>query len=308
MAFDLENFPTSETAKRMIGYVSEDFYFKSYVAKWLYQVMGLELDEAWEIVESLPEQAFPETATWGLMYHEIKWGLPIRDNLSYEERRQYIFEKRDIKKPVNPWKMERIVYTICGREAYIRDSNDDPAIPTNTFVLDILNGDTAVDLGAVIRQMKAIKQSHVTFSVRVCASSSLVIKTKRTAWRKRSVVAGTLPMTSRGLGIHAAELDIVTGETAISGRYPLANASGEAGMYPKTSRILQWRDAGLYAATAEEAYLTDSPVADASGDAGTYPEQSRGLQQAGDGAGISVTTAAYKSSVKYCGSSFDISQ
>ena len=27
--------------------------------------------------EDLPAQLFPETATWGLMYHEIKWGLGI---------------------------------------------------------------------------------------------------------------------------------------------------------------------------------------------------------------------------------------
>ena len=80
--FNLENFPTSESGKRQLGYVSEEFYEKSYVGKWLYQVMGLEYDEARRLVEELPEQMFPETATWGLMYHEIKWGLPVRENLS----------------------------------------------------------------------------------------------------------------------------------------------------------------------------------------------------------------------------------
>ena len=44
--FDLEQFPTSESAKRMLSYVTPGFYDNSYVGKWLYQVMGLEYDDA----------------------------------------------------------------------------------------------------------------------------------------------------------------------------------------------------------------------------------------------------------------------
>ena len=45
MGFDIEHFPTSESAKRMLSFVTKGFYDKSYVGKWLYQVMGLELDQ-----------------------------------------------------------------------------------------------------------------------------------------------------------------------------------------------------------------------------------------------------------------------
>ena len=38
---NLENFPTSPAAKRMMKTVSP-IYDKSYVAKWIFQVMGLE--------------------------------------------------------------------------------------------------------------------------------------------------------------------------------------------------------------------------------------------------------------------------
>mgnify|MGYP001100743238 FL=1 len=71
--FNLENFPTSNSARKMLGYVSDGFYDESYVGKWIYQVMGLEYDRALEMVKDLPAQFFPETATCGLMYHEIKW-------------------------------------------------------------------------------------------------------------------------------------------------------------------------------------------------------------------------------------------
>lgn len=68
--FDLENFPVSESAKNMIASVSDGFYDNSYVGKWLYEVMGQEYDTAREIAEDILNQLFPETATWGLMYHE----------------------------------------------------------------------------------------------------------------------------------------------------------------------------------------------------------------------------------------------
>ena len=72
---DLENFPTSQSAQNMLATVTPGFYDQSYVGKWLYQVMGLEFDEAERLIaEELPLQFFPETATWGLMYHELKWG------------------------------------------------------------------------------------------------------------------------------------------------------------------------------------------------------------------------------------------
>lgn len=63
--FDIENFPTSEAAKRMMPSIDESFYEKSYVMKWMQQVMGLEWDDARRIIkEELPKQFVPETATW----------------------------------------------------------------------------------------------------------------------------------------------------------------------------------------------------------------------------------------------------
>ena len=78
-SIDLENFPTSSSALRMLDDVSTGFYENSYVGKWLFQVMGLEYDDAFQLVEDLPKQFFPETATWGLKYHEMKWQLPVRE-------------------------------------------------------------------------------------------------------------------------------------------------------------------------------------------------------------------------------------
>ena len=119
--FDLEKFPTSESAQRMLSYVSDGFYDTSYIGKWLFQVMGTEYDEARRVIEELPKQLFPETATWGLMYHEIKWGLPVRENLSDEERRRLIYEKRDYKAPMTPYRMEQYLANVTGFDVHVTD-------------------------------------------------------------------------------------------------------------------------------------------------------------------------------------------
>lgn len=168
----LENFPTSPAGKRMISYVSEEFYERSYVGKWLYQVMGLEWDEVLSIAESLPEQLFPETATWAIMYHEIKYGLPIGDYMDLAERRRLIFIKRDTRAPMNPYYMEQSLSTIISGEATVLDSNEDHTIPPNTFVVKI----DEVDDESVMRQVRAfldrVKQSHTTYTILFYANAT----------------------------------------------------------------------------------------------------------------------------------------
>lgn len=77
MSIDLERFPWSDSANRMLTYVTKDWYEKSYVGKWIYEVMGRELDLATMHIEELPYQMFIDTATWGLKYHDIKYGVPV---------------------------------------------------------------------------------------------------------------------------------------------------------------------------------------------------------------------------------------
>ena len=66
---DLENFPTRPTARDMMGMISP-IYEKSYVAKWIFEVMSVPLTLAQDTVDDLRNQAFPETATWSLPYWE----------------------------------------------------------------------------------------------------------------------------------------------------------------------------------------------------------------------------------------------
>lgn len=166
---DLEHFPVSESAKKMLGYVSDGFYDNSYIGKWLFEVMGQEYDMVLNAVEELPAQFFPETATWGLMYHEVKWGLPVRTYLSYEERRKLIYQKRDFRSPMTPYRMERYLQDATGFEVYVADVNDTGkygfvAPHPNTFKVYFI-GEETLDSKLVHKLLNKLKQSHTTYTV-----------------------------------------------------------------------------------------------------------------------------------------------
>ncbi len=167
--FELKNFPTSESAKKMLSYVSDGFYDESYVGKWIYQVMGIEYDKALEIVMDLPAQFFPETATWGLRYHEIKWGLPIRENLSYEERRALIYQKRDCRAPMTPYRMEKYLKNEMEFEAFVTDCHDPgmygyTAWHPNAFRVTFI-GEGTLNTKKARKILDRIKQAHTTFTM-----------------------------------------------------------------------------------------------------------------------------------------------
>lgn len=165
--FDLGNFPTSESAKKMLRYVSDGFYDKSYVGKWIFQVMGAEYDKALETAMDLPAQFFPETATWGLMYHEIKWGLSVRPNISYEERRKRIYQKRDCRGPMTPYYMEKYLQNLTGFEVHVSDVHDIGAygfMPVHPNVFQVVFiGEGTLNARLALEAVRKIKQSHTDF-------------------------------------------------------------------------------------------------------------------------------------------------
>lgn len=167
--FDMENFPTSPGAIRMMESVSLDFYEKSYVGKWLYQVMGLEYDAVLDILEELPKQFFPETATWGIRYHEEKWQLPVMETLEIEERRRRIYEKRDFRAPMTPYKMEQYLNHVTGMEFHVLDCHDSggyvfhPEHPNIFKVIYILEDLPGMDIKRVRKILDRIKQSHTDY-------------------------------------------------------------------------------------------------------------------------------------------------
>jgi hypothetical protein len=122
--------------------------------------MGREIDAYQQVIDELPYQFFIDTATWGLRYHEIKYGLTIREDLSYDERRARIKVVRDTRYSITPWKMEYLVQMAYGITIHVHDCNEpgweDAFEHPNIFEVDV-EGDGAYKVIKYIYTMNRIE-------------------------------------------------------------------------------------------------------------------------------------------------------
>ena len=155
---DLEHFPTSPSAQRMMSRISP-IYGKSYVGKWLFQVMGLEWDDAWLRFDELREQAFPETTTWAIEYWEERYAVIPKPGSTLEERRRNLIAKRGIRSPMNPARVEAIIGSMTGKAVECTEN-----VAPYTFAVTIEGAEAGtVDLEEVYKRLYQIKPSHQTF-------------------------------------------------------------------------------------------------------------------------------------------------
>lgn len=189
MVTNMEHFPTSTTAREMLGSVTKGWYDRAYVGKWLYQVMGLSMDQVKALYEELPEQFFVETATWGLAYHEQKYGLPIRNGLNVEERRKSIMQRMKSRVPMTPYNMEQLCRRQLGLSAEVSDIHDGGSLNyqpdhPNRFQVIIWEHDTNMVLNyAMVESLiQQVNQSHTVFTV----------QHRQVFERSRSVLIGSL--------------------------------------------------------------------------------------------------------------------
>lgn len=166
MAIDIENFPNSEAAQRMLTYITAHWYDNSYVGKWVFEVMGREIDDVKEIIDALPDEMIYNTATWALKYHEIKHGLTIREDLTSEERRARISEKIGANKvPMSPYWMEKKLSDFTGYTVHVYDIHDkgtETITNPNIFFVRF-EGDSEISMLDALKKIRALKQSHTLF-------------------------------------------------------------------------------------------------------------------------------------------------
>lgn len=156
----IEQFPTNETALQMMQTITGNgFYDNSYIGKWLFQVMGVEIDDAKKYIRELQDQAFPQSVTWGIRYHEDKYGIPENIGKSLEERRKQIMLQKTFHAPMNPAFLERQIGLIVGHDRISVVENIAPYV----FRVEIEETDISAAPYADIKEyVKKVKPSHLS--------------------------------------------------------------------------------------------------------------------------------------------------
>lgn len=179
--------PTTETGKRMLASVSP-IYSKAYTAKWLFEVMGMEMEEARTYIAELRLQAHPKTATWGLFYWEMRYHIPIDNSLPIEDRRQKVMSKRWKYAPMNPARMEEYINRASGRTAIVTEYNDEYRIEV---AIDGVGG--ALEYEKIIELVRTVKPSHIAIQIILETHCGILIHPLPEAYSFRSRAAGTYP-------------------------------------------------------------------------------------------------------------------
>lgn len=180
---NLENFPTSESAKRMMSYLTQGFYDNSYVGKWIFEVMGREWDEVVEIFDSFPLQGFPQTCSWSLKYFEQKFGLEGKG--TFEERKQALLQKITIFAPFTPDKIRKCIENLTGINMDMIQVLEYPA-EFRFEIISCIGDNEEADLVSAKNYVSNIKPAHLimlfiaevvlNFELKIHTESQLKIK------------------------------------------------------------------------------------------------------------------------------------
>lgn len=251
--FDIEKFPTSPTAVRMMSRISP-VYDRSYVGKWIFQVMGISLDDVRLRFDELRLQAFPETATWGLTYWEQRYGIQPSETQTFEERRRVVLLKRNLREPMNPAKVEYIIQTMTGLSAKVTEN-----VADYTFSVEIFSDGNDVDFDAVYTKLKQIKPSHQRMIMYLSAVVGVKIGPKREAYSFPYRMAGTYPQNNIVGALQDTEIDVEVDGRATDFTYPVA---GEhvAGTIPQVNTLAAITGDGVAAAVETSVATYDFPL------------------------------------------------
>ena len=205
----------SATAKRMIGTVSP-IYEDSYVGSWLFEIIGREWDRIWKIIDELPDQLFPQTATWLLSMWEERYGITPNIGDDDETRRSRVIEAEAPPAPFTPFVLNRWVYANSRREIKI-----DEHVAPYTFGVTITSHPDSLplDLDKLRKYINNHKHSHMSYTMMHTCERRITIKRETMYWKTSHTLCGTKPYRNVEVGIDTEGLTVSGSGAAYISRF-----------------------------------------------------------------------------------------
>lgn len=139
----------------MLGYV-ERYYRESRFYMAQNYAKGEEFNQIHTIINDLPNQFHPQTATWGLRFWEELYDIESYGGI--EERRTHILAKMAALEVITPIALERLIQRIFELDASVIKN-----IAPYTFELKFDYVDKIIDLVAIRKLVEDYKEAHMAY-------------------------------------------------------------------------------------------------------------------------------------------------
>lgn len=159
-----EHILTSPTGQKIIDYVSR-LYGESYVGLWLFQVIGLALDDLGEVAAYLRDETNPITADLLLDYWEDHYAIPRNSSYSNDQRRARLLAKIQERGPCNPTRLAAAVSAALGGVPVDITEN----VAQNTFMVNIREIVDSIDPAIAVLERR--KPAHLIYEIRVATQT-----------------------------------------------------------------------------------------------------------------------------------------
>lgn len=151
----------SEMGQKIVNEVAP-VYGEAYVALWLFEVIGRALDDMEFWTEEYRQQIVPQTATWSLSLWEIRYGLPVDETLSVEQRRKKIITRKSTgHTPMNAVRLAEIISAAAGVNVRIEEFTGQ-----NQFTVWINGVPSNIDETYVRSVIDKTKQAHMIYDLK----------------------------------------------------------------------------------------------------------------------------------------------
>src|SRR5690606_18838773 len=188
---------TSPSGRRMLGYIVPIYDFDRF-ALHIFQALGLEIDDAWQLVQEVRKQAFVQTATWGLRYWEQRFGLPVNESIPIEQRRSRILVWMNTEWPMTRRRMKTIVSEAVGLPVEIEEN----VAPYTFLVLINWNEDKPLDLARVREVIEEAKPAHLAFRFGDVNPVTVEIQEESSTYHTKLQMCGTFLAGQRPGGVY----------------------------------------------------------------------------------------------------------
>lgn len=153
----MEQILTSPQGQRVIQTVTP-MYGESYAALWLYQIIGLQLDEIRRWTLEYQKQVVPQNATWTIAYWEKEYGITPEPYWTLEQRQKNIVNRMYHILPMNPARLASIASTAAGVPVEILEG-----LGQNSF--DVLVRRNTDKFQRAKEEIEKFKPAHLIFTI-----------------------------------------------------------------------------------------------------------------------------------------------